>query len=233
MSDKHWILEELDQMADPSYIEKMEYFGIRGASKSLGIKHAVLKPFAREIGKNQELAEELWNEPVHEAKHLGIWLAEPKKFSENTAEKWTMEAYSWDLVDGIGMKIIPRTGFAWEKVESWSTKEPEFEKRMAFATMVGITIVQKKVPDAEISGFLPIIERESWDERNFVRKAVNWALRQIGKRSLYLNEQAIDAAERIQTQNTKSAKWIASDALRELRGEKVQTRLSKKSKSPS
>lgn len=230
MKDLDWILSELESMADPAYIEKMEYFGIKGAPKSLGIKHAVLKPFSKEIGKNQALAEQLWNEPIHEAKHLGIWLAEPKKFSEEIAEQWTRESYSWDLVDGIGMKIIPKTGFAWQKVEEWSHREPEFEKRMSFATMVGITLVEKKTPDAEFLAFFPILEREAWDERNFVKKAVNWALRQLGKRSLYLNEQAIDSAKHIQAQDTKPAKWIAADALRELTGEKVQERLRKKGK---
>lgn len=228
MKDLHWILTELESMSDPAYVEKMEYFGITGSLRSLGIKHAVLKPFAKEIGKNQELAEQLWNEPIHEAKHLGIWLAEPNKFSEESAEKWTSEAYSWDLVDGIGMKIIPRTPFAWQKVEEWSTREPEFEKRMAFATMVGIAIFEKKTPDEKIGTFLPIIEREAWDERNFVKKAVNWALRQIGKRSSFLNEQAIASAERIRAQDNKSAKWIAADALRELTSDKVQSRLRKK-----
>lgn len=215
-------------MADPAYVEKMEYFGIKGATRSLGIKHAVLKPFSKEIKKNQELAEALWDEPIHEAKHLGIWLAEPKKFSERTAEKWTSECYSWDLVDGIGMKIIPKTSYAWQKVEEWSTREPEFEKRMAFATMVGIALHEKKTLDSEFLAYFTIMEREAWDERNFVKKAVNWALRTLGKRSLYLNEQAIICAERIQAQGTKSAKWIASDALRELRSEKVLARLEKK-----
>ena len=108
-------------------------------------------------------------------------------------------------------------------------REPEFEKRMSFATMVGVTLFEKKTPDEKIATFLPIIEKEAWDDRNFVKKAVNWALRQIGKRSFYLNEMAIEAGERIYAQDSKAAKWIASDALRELRSEKVQIRLRKKS----
>lgn len=229
MSDIQWILDDLESMADPDYIQRMEYFGIKGAPRSLGIKHAVLKPYAKEIGKNQEVAEQLWEEPIHEAKHLAIWLSEPKKLVEPVAEKWTSDCYSWDLVDGIGMKVIPRTSYAWKKINEWSRREPEFEKRMSFATMVGVTLFEKKTPDEKIAKFLPIIEKEAWDDRNFVKKAVSWALRQIGKRSFYLNEMAIEAGERVYAQDSKAAKWIASDALRELRSEKVQIRLRKKS----
>ncbi|WP_424961970.1 DNA alkylation repair protein [Ekhidna sp.] len=219
------ILDDLYELADPKYISQMEYFGIRGA-KALGIKNAVLKPYAKQLGKNHELAIELWNQPLHECKHLAILIAEHKKFSESNAEKWTSECYSWDLVDGIGMKIIPKTSYAYTKIYEWSKREPEFEKRMAFATMVGLTLKGSKQPYEKIVEFFPIIERESWDERNYVKKAVNWALRQIGKRSLNLNTQAIEVAERIKKQGSKPARWIASDALRELKSDKIQDRLS-------
>ena len=151
-------------------------------------------------------------------------------FTEELAEKWTSECYSWDLVDGIGMKILPKTPFAFQKIDEWSKREPEFEKRMAFALMVGVTIHDKKLSDDRLASFFPIIERESWDERNFVKKAVNWALRQLGKKNLELNKLAIESAERIKSQNSKPARWIASDALRELQSEKIQDRLSAKSK---
>ncbi|MEQ8628425.1 DNA alkylation repair protein [Ekhidna sp.] len=218
------ILDDLYELADPKYISQMEYFGIRGA-KALGIKNAVLKPYAKEIGKSHMMAIDLWNQPIHECKHLAILLAEPRLLTEEVAEKWTSECYSWDLVDGIGMKILPRTAFAFNKVKEWSKREPEFEKRMAFATMVGLTLKGAKQPDEDIIQFFPIIEREAWDNRNFVKKAVNWALRQIGKRNLNLNAQAIEVAERIKLQDSKAARWIASDALRELKSTKVQERL--------
>ncbi|SNT15011.1 3-methyladenine DNA glycosylase AlkD [Ekhidna lutea] len=220
------ILSDLQSLADPEYISKMEYFGIKGG-QALGIKNAVLKPYAKEIGRNQELANELWNQPMHECKHLAILLAEPKLFTEEIAEKWTRECYSWDLVDGIGMKIIPQTDFAYRKVDEWSTREPEYEKRMAFATMVGLSLKGAKQPDEKIRLFFPIIEREAWDERNFVKKAVNWALRQIGKRNSSLNKEAIQVAERIKAQGSKAARWIATDALRELKSDKAQARLHK------
>lgn len=228
MKSVEQIMIDLESMADPEYIAKMEYFGIKKGTAALGIKHAVLKPYAKEIGRDQDLASELWSYPVHEAKLMAINLSEPKKFTEELADKWTRDCYSWDLVDGIGMKILHATDFVYFKIDEWSTREPEYEKRMAFAAMVGVSMHHKKTPDSRIADFFPIIERESWDDRNFVKKGVNWSLRQIGKRSLELNKQAIEVAEQIKTQDTKSARWIANDALRELQSDKIQERLIKK-----
>lgn len=222
------ILKDLNEMADPEYVSRMEYFGIKGAPTALGIKNAFLKPYAKELGKNQALSNQLWEQPIHECKHLAIQTAEPKKITEAIAEKWTSDCYSWDLVDGIGMKLLPHTPFAFDKIDEWSKREAEFEKRMAFALMVGVVIRLKKEPDERIAEFFPIIERESWDDRNFVRKAVNWALRQIGKKNLHLNQLAIEAAERIKLQGSKAARWIAADALRELKSDKIQERLKPK-----
>lgn len=213
-------------MSKPEYTKKMAYFGIVSVD-ALGIKGAELKPYAKTLEKNQALAEELWDQNIHEAKHLTILLAEPKKVTEEVAEKWVRETYSWDLCDGLGMKIFPKTPFGLSKTSEWSEREPEFEKRSAYATMVGITL-DRKVSDSVIESFFPIMEREAWDERNFVKKAINWSLRQAGKRNLYLNARAIESAERIQQQGSKPARWIAADALRELRSETIQERLKKK-----
>lgn len=221
------ILADLAEMSNPEYVYTMEHFGITGA-KALGIKNSFLKPYSKTIGRNQNVACELWDEPIHEAKLLALWISEPKEFTEKIAEKWVAESYSWDLIDAMAMRIVSKTPYANEKILEWSNREPEFEKRMGFATIVGITIHHKKTLDERIAEFLSIIEREAWDERNFVKKAVNWALRTIGKRSMYLNKLAIESAKEIQKQDTKSARWIAADAIRELEGEKVQERLRKK-----
>ncbi|MEQ9231551.1 MAG: DNA alkylation repair protein [Cyclobacteriaceae bacterium] len=229
--DSNWsvaqILSDLHRMSNPEYISKMQYFGITGG-KALGIKNAELKPFAKVIGRNQELAKQLWNQPIHEAKLLAIHMSSPKTFEKQTAEKWTREAYSWDLVDGIGMKLVGKSAYAFEKIEEWSKREPEFEKRMAFAVMVGVTL-NKKISDEEVETFFSIIEREASDDRNFVKKAVSWALRQIGKRNLSLNELAIQCAQKLIEMDSKSATWIGRDAYRELRSRKVYDRLVKKS----
>ena len=220
------ILSDLESMANPEYISRMEHFGISGA-KALGIKNAELKPYGKSIGRNQALAEELWDQPIHEAKLLAIVLMEPKKITEEIAEKWISELYSWDVCDGLGMKVFPKTSFGLEKAKEWTEREPEFEKRAGFATMVGI-VLDKKVSDETITLFFSIMEREAWDERNFVKKAVNWALRQAGKRNVNLNKQAIACAEKILSQDTKPARWIANDALRELKSDIIQERLKKK-----
>lgn len=229
--DSHWtveqILSDLHRMAKPEYVSKMQYFGITGG-KALGIKNAELKPFAKVIGRNHELAKELWNQPIHEAKLLAIHMSSPKTFDKQTAEKWTREAYSWDLVDGIGMKLVGKTDYAFEKIQEWSERKLEFEKRMAFAVMVGVTL-NKKISDEEVETFFPIIEREATDDRNFVKKAVSWALRQIGKRNLSLNELAIQHAQHLIGMHSKSAKWIGRDAYRELTSQAVYERLIKKS----
>ncbi|MEP1035140.1 DNA alkylation repair protein [Ekhidna sp.] len=223
------ILKDLNDMADPEYISTMEYFGIKGAPKTLlGIKNAFLKPYAKELGKSQELACKLWDQNLHECKLLAIHVSEPKKFTREKAEKWISECYSWDLVDGLGMRIISKTDFAYDKVKEWSSRQPEYEKRMAFAVMVGLSLASSKLSNENIERFFPIIEKESWDDRNFVKKAVNWALRQIGKRNLALNAKAIEVAEQIKLQNTKPARWIAADALRELKSDKIQSRLKSK-----
>ncbi len=222
------IIQDLEEMANPEYTQKMSYFGIKSTT-ALGIKNADLKPYAKILGKDQKLAEELWGVNIHEAKLLAILLMEPKKLTIDTAEKIASEIYSWDICDGLGMKIFSKTPFALEKAMEWTEREPEFEKRAGFATMIGI-ILDKKVPDTTIERFFPILEREAWDDRNFVKKAVNWVLRQAGKRNLELNEKAITCAERIQRQNTKSARWIAADALRELKSEIIKERLENKEK---
>ena len=222
------IIDDLKSMSNPEYTKKMDYFGIESTT-ALGIRNSVLKPYAKTIGKNQPLAEQLWDLKIHEAKLLTISLADPKKLTEKTVEKWVSEIYSWDICDGLGMKIFSKTPFGLAKAIDWTKREPEFEKRAGFATMIGI-ILDKKVPNSTVETFFPIIEREAYDERNFVKKAVNWVLRQAGKRNLELLQKGIECADRVHWQNTRSARWIATDALRELRSETVKERLKKRKK---
>lgn len=222
------VINDLREMSNPEYTNKMSYFGINSTS-ALGIRNSVLKPYAKTIGKNQRLAEELWNVEIHEAKLLAISLMEAKVTTIKSAEKWVSEIYSWDICDGLGMKVLSKASFALEKSMEWTERKPEFEKRAGFATMIGI-ILNKKVPNSTVEKFFPILEREAWDERNFVKKAVNWVLRQAGKRNLELNSKAIKCAENIYQQNSKAARWIATDALRELKSDLIKERLEKKEK---
>ena len=140
-------------------------------------------------------------------------------------ERWARDFDSWDVCDQVCMNLFDRTPFAYEKAVEWGSREQEFVKRAGFALMAVLALHDKRAPDSKLARFLPAIKRESTDERNFVRKAVNWALRQIGKRSRGLNRKAVAAAKVIAGKDSKAARWIAKDALRELTGEKVQGRL--------
>jgi 3-methyladenine DNA glycosylase AlkD len=180
---------------------------------------------AREAGRDHALALELWSSGVHDARHIAALVADPARVTEALMERWARDFTSWDVVDTCCCYLFIYTGFGWKKTVEWSRRRAEFVKRAAFSLMAYLAIHDKAASDAQFLGLLPIIEREAFDERNFVRKAVNWALRQIGKRNLRLNSSAIASCERIRRQDSRAARWIAADALRELRSEAVQKRL--------
>jgi 3-methyladenine DNA glycosylase AlkD len=221
------VLQELKLLADPKVRAKMSYFGVN-VPKAHGISAPVLHALARHVGKSQHLAEELWSCNVHEAKILAALIGESDKITSAQMERWVRDFNSWDLVDTACCYLYATAGPAWEKVYEWSNRSAEFEKRAAFALAAYLAYKDKTATDAQFEKFLSVIEREAHDDRNFVRKAVNWALRNIGKRNLHLNKAAIRTAERIRQQNSRSARWIATDALRELKSEAVQSRLRKK-----
>ncbi|MEM6631937.1 MAG: DNA alkylation repair protein [Bacteroidota bacterium] len=230
MNELAAVLQKLRTMGNPETVEKMGYFGISHA-QALGIKIPILKQFVKDmqLKNNHELALSLWEEPIHEAKLLAIFMDDPKQVSLHQMEAWAGDFYSWDIVDSACTQLFVKTPYARQKLWEWVDREEEYIKRAGFVLMVGLAIHDKKAPNGEFEEFLPILEREAWDERNFVKKAVNWTLRQIGKRNLELNRYAIEAAERINRQGSKAARWIASDALRELQSEKIQIRLLKRS----
>jgi 3-methyladenine DNA glycosylase AlkD len=217
-------LSELKKLADPKVRAKLSYFGVN-VPKAYGISAPVLHAFARHIGRDQELAEQLWSSGVHEARILAALIGEPEKITSEQMERWVCDFNSWDVVDTACCYLYAAAKPAWEKIYEWSERSPEFEKRAAFSLAAYLSYKDKEATDAQFEHFLSVIEREAHDDRNFVRKAVNWALRNIGKRNLRLNKAAIRAAERIRQQESRAARWIAADALRELRGEAVQARL--------
>jgi 3-methyladenine DNA glycosylase AlkD len=230
-STKKWTaaeaLRELKNMADPRVRAKLSYFGVN-VPKAYGISAPVLHTFARHIGKDQALAEELWSTGIHEARILAALIGEPEKISAAQMERWVRDFDSWDLVDTACCYLYAAAKPAWDKIYEWSGRRAEFEKRAAFSLAAYLSYKDKAAEDARFERFLAVIEREARDDRNFVKKAVNWALRNIGKRNLQLNSAAIRCAERIRQQDSSSARWIAADALRELKSEAVQARLRKK-----
>ena len=218
------IIERIKSLANPKNVEGMARFGIN-PTNTYGVSVPVLRKMAREAGKDHELALELWESGIHEARLLACFIDRPDMVTGEQMENWVQDFDSWDVCDVCCGHLFDRTALAYQKAREWSERREEFVKRAGFALMAALSVHDKKASDEAMSEFLPIIKREATDERNFVKKAVNWALRQIGKRNLKLNEMAIKTAGEIKQIDSKSARWIAGDAIRELTGEKVQRKL--------
>jgi len=221
------ILKELKSLSDPKALEGMARFGIN-INNTYGVSIPELRALAKKIGKNHELAQGLWASGIHEARILAGMVDDPEMVAEKQLDKWASEFDSWDVCDQCCSNLFGETRFAYKKAFEWSSREEEFVKRAGFAMMAVLAVHDKNAKDEEFMKFLPVIKIKSIDERNFVKKAVNWALRQIGKRNSKLNRAAVKAAEEIEKINSKSAKWIASDALRELTSHAVRKRLQPK-----
>lgn len=223
--DLREIMKLLEKESKPENREGMARFGIN-VERAYGVSIPSLRKMAKELGKSHALAQELWGSGVHESKILACLVDDPLKVTEGQMEKWVMDFDSWDICDLCCSNLFDRTPFAFSKAFEWSSRDEEFVKRAGFALMAALSVHDKKAGDEKFLEFLPVIKREATDQRNFVRKAVNWALRQIGKRNAKLNEAAVQTAKEIQAMDSKTAKWIASDALRELTGRAVRSRLS-------
>ncbi|MGD9078907.1 MAG: DNA alkylation repair protein [Desulfobacterales bacterium] len=219
------VIAELKSMENPNAAAGMARYGIK-AYRALGISIPKLRGLAKKIGKNHKLAEELWLSAIHEARILACMIADPQQITANRLDRWSSEFDSWDLCDQCCNRLFRKTPFARQKALAWASRPEEFVKRAGFVLMAVLAVHDKKAPDKQFDPFLKRITAEATDERNFVKKAVNWALRQIGKRNISLNKNAIRVAEEIQQFESKTARWVASDALRELRSEKIQKRLS-------
>ena len=221
----------MEAMGNPRNVEGMARFGIKPKTRVLGIPIPELRKLAKEILKSvgrptsHQLALKLWDAKIHEARILAGYIAEPAKITEKQFEKWVKSFDSWDVVDQVCSACLDKTSFVLRKIFELSERKPEFEKRTAFTLICCLSVHDKKMKDAEFLKFFPIIKEAANDERNFVKKAVNWALRQIGKRNKNLNKSAIKLAREIQKINSKSARWIASNALSELESQAVQKRL--------
>ena len=211
-------------MANPRNVEGMARFGIN-PQNTLGISVTDLKPIAKRLGKDHRLALALWESGVHEARALAAFVDDRAELTEAQMERWAADFDSWDICDGCCLHLFGDSPLAWKKAVDWSKREEEYVKRAGYALMAVLAVHDKAALDAKFLRLLPHIVRGSKDERNFVRKAVNWAMRQIGKRNLALNKAAIAAAKEILALDTKAARWIARDALRELEGEGVRARL--------
>jgi len=224
---KSTILRDLQSLADPKVRAKMQYFGIC-VKKAHGISVPELRRLAKTIGKNHQLAIQLWASGIHEAKSLAGMIGESKKVTAAQMDRWARNFDSWDVVDGTCCDLFVHAAPAWKKAVEWSTRKEEFVKRAAFSLMAYLSYKDKSASDEKFLRLLKIIKRESLDDRHFVKKSVNWALRNIGKRNPALNRAAIRTAQQIRGLDSPTARWIAADALRELTSPAVQLRLAKK-----
>jgi|SRR5450756_152158 len=209
------VLEQLRSLADPANVEGMAHFGIN-PHNTLGVSVTDLRKIAKGLGMDHELAAQLWESGIHEARILAVLVDDPKMVSLNQMESWVKDLDSWDVCDQLCSNLFNRTPRAYDRAVAWSSRPEEFVKRAGFVLMAALAVHDKKAPDPRFFAFLPIIRREVTDDRNYVKKAVNWALRQIGKRNHRLREAAIDVAKAIQLMDSKTARWIGSDTIKQL-----------------
>lgn len=202
----------------------MARFGIN-PHNTLGVSIPILRQLAKEIGTDHALALDLWKSGIHEARILAAMIADPARTTDTLMDRWVKDFDSWDVCDQVCMNLFEKSDSAYRKAIAWSKRDEEFVKRAGFALMACLAWHDKNATDTAFLKFIPAIKRGSTDNRNFVRKAVNWALRNIGKRNHVLNHAAIETARAIQQIDSKTARWIASDALRELTSNKLQARL--------
>ena len=219
-------LKRLKVKAKPDQLAGMARYGIV-VEKRLGVSIPELRKIAKEIGKNHDLALELWKTGISDALILASMIGEPEKLTEEQMEEWVKDFNSWDVCDQVCMNLFEKTSLAWKKILDWSEREEEFVKRASYALLACLAWHDKKVEDDKFIELFPVIKCGATDERNYVKKAVNWALRNIGKRNLNLNKAAIEVARKIQQIDSGAARWIASNAIKELESEAVQRRLRK------
>jgi 3-methyladenine DNA glycosylase AlkD len=218
------ILGRLRALGDPANLPGMARYGIE-VSNAFGVTIPALRTLAREVGRDHALALALWRTGAHEARILASMVDEPGRVSVRQMDAWARAFDSWDVCDQVCANLFDRTPYAIDRVHAWAPRPETFVRRAAFATIAGIAVHRRDIGDDDLRALVPLVESASDDDRNYVRKAVSWALRQIGKRNLTLNRDAVAAAERIRERGSRSARWIASDVLRELTGETVQRRL--------
>ncbi len=216
------IISELKKRKNQKNIDGMSKFGINPVN-TLGVSVGVLRETAKRIKKEEkekkklhQIALQLWSSGIHEARILATIVDTPELVTENQIEDWVKDLDSWDVCDGLCMNLVDKTPFAYQKAKDWAKRDDEFIRRAGFATMASLAIHDKQASDKKFEEFFPVLKKYSTDERNFVRKSVNWSLRQIGKRNKSLLEKAISVAKEIEKLDSKSARWIAKDALREL-----------------
>jgi 3-methyladenine DNA glycosylase AlkD len=218
------ILRMLKANADPAGVEGMARFGIRTES-ALGLSMPFLRRTAKQIGVDHALALRLWRSGIHEAHILAALVDDPARVTPAQMDRWVKDFDSWDVCDQVCGNLFDRTRYGRRKAVVWAGRKPEFERRAGFALIAALAWHDRQAEDRLFLGYLALCEKYAFDERNFVKKAVNWALRNIGKRNRALRRAALASARRIAKQESRSARWVAADAIRELTNPKIITRI--------
>jgi 3-methyladenine DNA glycosylase AlkD len=218
------VLDRLKSKAKPEQLPGMAKYGIM-VEKRLGVAVPDMRKLSKELGRDHKLALDLWRTGIAEARIVAGMVGDPAKLTEEQMEEWVKGIDSWDVCDQVCMNLFEKNQLAWKKIIDWSEREEEFVKRTAFSLIACLAWHDKQASDEQFIELFPIIIREATDERNFVKKAVNWALRNIGKRNLNLNQAALEAAKEIKRLDSKTARWIAANAIRELESDPVRSRL--------
>jgi 3-methyladenine DNA glycosylase AlkD len=213
------LLAALRAQANPTNVAGMARYGINTAG-TLGVPIPVIRRLAREAGRSHALAAELWASGIHEARILATLVEEPARATRRQMNQWARDFDSWDVCDQACQNLFRYTPFAWAMAAAWAGARPEFVRRAGFSLMAGLAVKDKAAPDEDFEALLPLVAAAATDERNLVKKAVNWALRAIGKRNPRLRRAAIAAAGDLLAIDSPAARWIARDALRELRARK-------------
>lgn len=211
------IIKELKKHSNPADREGMARFGIN-PKYALGVRVPVLRALAKKIGRDHRLALALWQSKIHEARILASMIDESDKVTAKQMDSWIKGFNSWDVCDQACMNLFCRLPLAWDKAKEWVARKKEYERRAGFALMACLAWQHKSAKDSEYLKFFPLIKKHSQDGRNYVKKAVNWALRQIGKRNSALRLKALKLAWEIKAIDSPIARWIANDAIRELEG---------------
>jgi 3-methyladenine DNA glycosylase AlkD len=214
------VMNKLKALGSPENVAGMARFGIQPRN-AYGVSAPAVRRLAKEIGTDRRLAQQLWRSGNHDARGLAALIDDPAVVDARQMESWAKDFDSWAVVDGACNNLFRKTAFAHRKAIEWAKREEEYVRRAGFSMMACLAVHDKQAPDAQFQRFLATVKRKSTDERNFVKKAVNWALRQIGKRNLRLRQAAISTAKQIRHLDSKAARWIAVDALRELTSKKT------------
>ena len=220
------LIQRLRASADPAVVSGMKRFGIR-TQRALGVSMPTLRGIAREVGTDHLVAGELWKSGIHEARILASLIDEPDEVTEAQLERWVSQFDSWDLCDQCCANLFEKTPFAYSKASAWARRQEEYVKRAGFALMARLAVSDKNAPDRRFLPFLNLIRHEANDKRDQVRKAVNWALRQIGKRNRTLNLLALECAQKMIDPESHRLQWVATDAIRELASPAVKRRIQK------